>query len=383
MDDMNPQPQPAQSPVSTRQFLGRRAETDEGIARLSAESQSALRQFSADRLLGYGLAPADVVELRAAVIDGAAWQPAAEHLAEVALTQARAASGLAAAPSQVAYLRRASALLRMSQVMMDTDTPQRRATFVRAAGLYKEAALLATDREPVLIETEAGSLAGWLHPARHGAMGSAIVIGGVEGWAMDFESQGEALAARGIDALLLDGPGQGESRFAHNHYLDARWIAAYRSAIDFLAQRSPKLPIAFVGNSLGGTFAMAMAAADPRISACCSNCGVIRTAPPKTRTPNFAKMLAFCGTTDEDKAAAVWATMDPLKPVHGQDFPLLIVHGAKDPAVPLATAEMMLERAPTSDKQMVVFSDGDHCVYNHRDERDALIADWVRSQLAP
>jgi esterase/lipase len=50
--------------------------------------------------------------------------------------------------------------------------------------------------------------------------------------------------------------------------------------------------------------------------------------------------------------------------------------------IPMAVSEMLLAAAPTDDKEMVVFSDGDHCIYNHRDDRDALIADWVRSRLA-
>lgn len=30
---------------------------------------------------------------------------------------------------------------------------------------------------------------------------------------------------------------------------------------------------------------------------------------------------------------------------------------------------------------MVVFSDGDHCVYNHADDKNDLIADWVADRL--
>jgi hypothetical protein len=31
---------------------------------------------------------------------------------------------------------------------------------------------------------------------------------------------------------------------------------------------------------------------------------------------------------------------------------------------------------------MVVFSDGDHCIYNHRSDRDNLVADWMRERLS-
>jgi esterase/lipase len=373
--------------VTLRPFLGRRTETEEGMARLSVESQAALRQFSLERLMGYGLAYADVIELRARVLEGEQWEAAASALAESVLKQANAASTgpTQTTPTQttrIPSLRRASALLRMSQMMMLTDTPERRQIFARAATIYGEAAKLQSDRQRVLVETDSRPLVGWLIPARGGAVASAIVIGGVEGWAMDFDSLGEALADRGIDALMLDGPGQGESRFNHNHYLSAHWSDAYRSAIDFLERRAPGHRIGFIGNSIGGSFAMALASIDRRVSACCSNGGVIKPTLARGKTTFFAKMIATCGTHDEEAAVAVWGTVDPIAPTSGGGYPLLIVQGGKDPMIPTVASEMLLAAAPTDDKEMVVFSDGDHCIYNHRDDRDALIADWVRSRLA-
>src|SRR6267154_1593043 len=368
--------------VTLRQFLGRRAESEDGIARLPVESQAALQQFSLERLMGYGLAYADVIELRARVLEGEEWQAAATALAEIALKQSNAASTGPARTTRILHLRRASALLRMSQMMMLIDTPERRQIFARAATIYGEAAKLQSDRQRVLVETDSRPLVGWLIPARGGTVASAIVIGGVEGWAMDFDSLGEALAARGIDALMLDGPGQGESRFNHNHYLSARWSDAYRGAIDFLERRALGHRIGFIGNSIGGSFAMALASIDERVSACVCNGGVIKPTLARGKTTLFAKMIAACGTTDEEEALAAWGTVNPIAPT-GRGYPLLIVHGGKDPMIPTAASEMLLAAAPTGDKEMVVFSDGDHCIYNHREDRDALIADWMRSRLAP
>jgi alpha-beta hydrolase superfamily lysophospholipase len=368
--------------VTLRQFLGRRTESEDGIARLSVESQAALRQFSFERLMGYGLAYADVIELRGRVLEGEGWEAAATALAESALKQANAASIAPEQPTRTLYLRRASALLRMSQMMMLTDTPERREIFARAATLYGEAAKLQSDRQRILVETDSRPLVGWLIPARGSRVGSAIVIGGVEGWAMDFDSLGEALAVRGIDALMLDGPGQGESRFNHNHYLSVHWSDAYRSAIAFLERRTAGQRIGFIGNSIGGSLAMAMASIDQRVSACVCNGGVIKPTLARGKTTFFAKMIATCGTNDEEEALAAWGAVDPIAPTAGRGYPLLIIHGGKDPMIPMAASEMLLAAAPTDDKEMVVFSDGDHCIYNHRDDRDALIADWVRSRLA-
>ena len=372
--------QPAR--VSFRHFLGRKTESESCLAHLSAESQAALRQFSFERLLGYGVVYADVVELRARVLEGEPWEPAATALAEIALKQADAASTASHRATRVHNLLRASALLRMSQMMRIVDTPERGNIFARAATFYGEAAKLQSDRQRVVIETDSRPLVGWLFPAEGGGFGSAITIGGVEGWAMDFDSIGQALAARGIDTLMLDGPGQGETRFHYGHYLDAHWSEAYRSAIDFLERRAPGHRIGFVGNSIGGSFAMAMASIDKRVAACCCNGGVIKPTLARGKTTFFAKMIATCGTSNEEEAVAAWAAVDPIAPTSDGGYPLLIVQGGMDPMLPTPASEMLLAAAPTDDKEMVVFSDGDHCIYNHRDDRDALIADWVRARLA-
>ncbi|WP_210587701.1 alpha/beta hydrolase [Streptomyces sp. GESEQ-35] len=371
------------APVVTLDFVGRRAETEEVTSRLSAESQAALRQFPLERMTGYGVDYADAVELRAHVIEGQDWRSAATELADVCLRRVEGAPGDTGRPTRIGHLRRASALLRMSQMMMLSDTPERRAIFVRAAELYAQAAEPSGDRERVTVETDHGPLVAWLVPADGTAVGSAVVIGGVEGWAMDFDSLGEALAARGIDTLLLDGPGQGETRLTHEHYLTAQWRDAYGRAVDFLDERSPGRPIGFIGNSMGGSVAMAVAAQDPRIRACVDNGGI--HAPwlvPPTMGTFFSKMVAACGTDDEDRAVDVWKTVTPLADGPNTGYPLLVVQGGEDPMVSMDLAQILLQGAPTDDKHMVVFSDGNHCVYNHKHDRDALIADWMTARLS-
>ncbi|MFI0087901.1 alpha/beta hydrolase [Streptomyces bobili] len=370
------------APVVTLAFVGSRAETEEATSRLSVASGAALRQFSSERMTGYGVDPADAVELRARVIEGENWRSAATDLAEVCLRRVETTAGGVTPPTRAASLRRASALLRMSQMMTLTDTAERREIFARAAELYARAAAPRADRERVTIDTGRGPLTGWLVPARDTAVASAVVIGGVEGWAMDFDSVGEALAARGVDALLLDGPGQGETRLTHGHYLTARWPEAYERAVAFLDGRSPGRPIGFVGNSMGGSVAMAVATRDVRIRACVDNGGI--HAPwlvPPTMGTFFSKMVAACGTEDPDRALDVWRTVTPLADGPNAGYPLLVVQGGADPMVSMDLARILLRGAPTDDKRMVVFSDGDHCVYNHKQDRDALVADWMTARL--
>ena len=368
-------------PIVTRVFLGRRAESDDAMANISQESQAGLRQYSIDRMMGYGIDYSDAVELRARVLDGQDWCAAATAVAATALGHVERAPEDAAKPTRVAYLRRASALLRMSQALMLSDTPERRSIFATAAELYAQAAELMNNRSHVLLETEHGKLAGWLISPEEDTAASAIVIGGVEGWAMDFDCMGEALAARGVEALMLDGPGQGETRFTHHHYLSANWPAAYRSAVDFLYERAPNRPIGFIGNSMGGSFAMAVTAADERIGACCNNGGPIAPGMAPREGTFFTKMMAACNATTAQEAADVWGTVLACAAGPNAGYPLLMLQGREDALVSTELSEVLLQKAPTDDKQMVVFSDGDHCIYRHKQDRDALIGDWMRARL--
>ena len=367
--------------VETREFVGRRAETEEAMAALSGDAQAGLRQFSLERQMGYGIDYADAVELRARVLSGEPWQSAADALAEICLSRAEGAAGIAGSPTKITYLRRASALLRMSQVLMLSDTDERRKIFVQATRWYERASALAGDCEHVLIKTEGKPLAGWLFPAKGKAIASVMVIGGIEGWSMDFDSMGHALAARGIDALLLDGPGQGETRFVHHHYVSTAWRDAYKCAIDYLEHRAPNNPIGFVGHSMGGSFAMAVAGEDTRIRACCNNGGPFAPWLVPQGTTFFSKMVAFCGVDTTAAAVDLWKTVTPATRGPNSGYPLLMIQGGQDALVSNEIAQILYVQAPTDDKRMVIFSDGDHCIYRHKQDRDILIADWMQARL--
>lgn len=371
-------------PQTTLSFIPVTSPRDDRAQGIGTESQAALRQFPVSRLTGYGVDIGDALELHESVLLGERWQASATTLAERCLDLARL--GEAVRPSvysRISLLRRASALLRMGQVMLLTDSAERRAMYRSAAALYAEAADAAGDRAGVSIETPVGTLEGWCIPAVGPTIGAALVIGGIEGYAMDFDSLGEALSKRGITALLLDGPGQGASRFEHDVYLSDDWAKGLASAVDYLQDQVSDVPLAIIGNSMGGSFAMAVAAQDPRIVACCENGGVAAPwlIPPSVGT-FYLKMLSFCGTTDEDRARAIWSTVRPLAVGSNTEYALLVVHGGADPLVSEEMADAMFTGAHVTDKRMVTFADGEHCIYNHLADRNALISDWVLQKVS-
>jgi len=344
-----------------------------GLEQLPAESQAALRQFSPERLVAYGLAREDADELLARVAQGDEWRAAA-----LALCDRLQAPGADRAPASAsAVLLRMSALVRASQLMLLEDTAERRRLFARAVELYAAAGAIAGDRVPLVLRgAEGKTLAGWRFAAAR-PVAVAVVWGGIEGWAMDFSATGEALAARGIDAYLIDGPGQGETRLTHGLYFGPEWQLHWRAVVDQVVAATRGLPLVMVGNSMSGCMAMNYAPHDPRIHAVCSNGGPLRPPPLMGDLPSkLRKFVVFCG---EAEAGAVWGALDSAREMARSPQPLLILHGGTDPLVTEAEVLEIAARAGGEDVRVVIYSDGDHCLYNRPADKHDLIAEWIRA----
>ena len=370
--------------TTVRHFSGQRQSAHKPFETVaSEESQAALRQMSLERLMAYGVHHADAMELRGRVWSGETWQSVAYDLAETCLSRAGPTVAPETPQTSANRLFRASALVRMSQMMMVGNSAERSAIVRRAGQLYEEASALVADRERILFETPNGLLTAWMHHSKASkAVGWVVVIGGIEGWAMDFGEMGNALAERGVNAVALDGPGQGESRMVHGHFLNLGWEAAYAAVFDALQRSNPSLPIGFIGNSMGGAVGMHLARIDRRIAAFCDNGGGPKPARPRSSTTFAQKMAAHVGDVSIEASTEVWRSIVPIDPDLPVRCPLLVVHGALDPVVSTEDAKAMFDSGVSDDKHLVIFDDGDHCIYNHADDKHALIGDWIVSRLA-
>jgi alpha-beta hydrolase superfamily lysophospholipase len=364
----------AHSPsIERHDFRRRPPALPDGLEQLSPESQAALRQFSPERLVAYGLAREDADELLSRVAQGDGWRAVACELGD---RLPESGHGLTPATAAAVLFRKA-AMARASQMMMIADTAERRHIFARAAGLYATAGAIAGDRARLVLRGAGGmTLAGWRFAAAQ-PIAAAVVWGGVEGWAMDFAAMGEALAARGIVAYLIDGPGQGETRLAHGLYFGPDWQVHWRAVVDQVEADTRSLPLVMVGNSMGGCMTMNYAPHDSRIRAVCSNGGPLRPPPLIGDLPSkLRKFVVFCGGAD---AGAVWGALDSAREMARSSQPLLILHGGADPLVTEAEVLEIAAQAGAEDVRVVVYSDGDHCIYNHPADKHDLIAEWIRT----
>lgn len=211
----------------------------------------------------------------------------------------------------------------------------------------------------------------------------AIILPGLDACKEELHAWCDAFVRRGMAALAIDGPGQGETAFRLP--ITHEWGKVIGAVIDALATRADLdgQKVAVVGQSLGALYAPLAAAFEPRIRACVSNCGpfdfgaVLPTMPMASqetfRVRSHAKTMREAheiarGLTLEDAAARI-------------KCPLLVVFGAGDKLIPLSEGERLAQSA-SGPTELVVFEEGNHVCFNISYKFRPLTADWTAEQLA-
>lgn len=207
--------------------------------------------------------------------------------------------------------------------------------------------------------------------------------GGFDGWREEYHANATYLPDRGIACLLVDGPGQGETRLYHRLYMSEDVERAFSAMVTHL-RNDDRIGdrVGIWGNSMGGTLAALAAAHDQRISACCINGGSIRPAEILDRYPRFvAKIEGLFGLDDPESASAAIERLNLDGRLENTRCPLHVVHGTPDRIFLIENARAIYDGAASEDKTFTEFPDGDHCIYNHSHEKNCLTADWFVERL--
>jgi dipeptidyl aminopeptidase/acylaminoacyl peptidase len=345
------------------------------------------RALPVTRLIDGGMNYADAVGLHAALRDGADWLDHAERLARQNLGRARAALAGGHASAAREWFLRASACWRYGQSPLRDDDPRKRAAYRELLDSFARAgALHSPPFERFELPWRDGTISGWLAwPDGAAPAPLVVILGGVDAWREDYENSARRLRARGIGTLLLDLPGQGETRlFGGLPFRDGAFDAT-TPLIDALLDL-PRCDgrVGVWGNSAGGWMALHMAAREPRIAACCVNGGTDRPTEILDRFPRFIdRIRQWTGCADGDAACAM---LDRLA-LGGQTLsavrcPLLMTHGVPDRVFLIDGARRIHSLVAGEDKLLIEFADGDHGLSSHARERDTRAADWFFRRLA-
>jgi esterase/lipase len=349
------------------------------------------------RMVDYGVALGDALQVHEAAADETrpAWDDTCERLALKHIRLARLAGEAGHRLTSAQAWRAASALLQCAHLAFNDDRPRKKALYRRASEAMQQHAALSDDLVASALPAGAGRVFAWVVRPRTQAMhpmqpapsvlplgpfhSAVVVLGGLSGWGASYLDMGRALAARGILAVLGEGPGQGLARMQEGLYLNAANLPLFSVFVDHATSLGARR-VGVWGNSFGGLVAAHLAVRDTRIEAACINGAPMAPTLPDFRTAREQMQAAF-GASPEAELAAHAAALALDARRHRTDAAMLVVQGGRDPLVPLGSQEEFLALSSSTMRSCCTWSDGEHTIYNHAQERNNRVADWFAEQL--
>ena len=343
--------------------------------------QAMLRAYSAVRCIDYGCDPHDVHLLRDRVERGEPWSRVASELAQA---HARHAEVTAHDQAQAcAALLRAAACLRVAQAALEEQPRERLAIYERMVSFFEQA--MACSKKPcerMAVEWNGIAHRAWAYPhqdARHWV----VVWGGADGWCEAYHRGVACFHAEGLSVCLLELPGQGLARLRDHSYLANGYSTMVSATLDALDARHPGAKrYAVAGHSLGGSLALRAAADDGRIAACVTNGGSVEPKRGFIAYPRVLRRFSRMLGPDIGDARAL-EFLDGLElPQATRDMraALLCLHGGHDLLVQDDEARLLVDLHANA--RLHAWDDGTHCIYNHADERNRVLATWLSAALA-
>jgi dienelactone hydrolase len=221
------------------------------------------------RFLAAGVDPILIDELQDKITTWDEWCPAWREVAEE--TERWAQRALEAGHELTAgeLLTRASILYHYGGMVFLSDMEQFAYMERRRVETYRRGGpLLPIPAQAIMIEFKGAPIPGYLRvPPSDGPTPAAVLVTGWEGCKEESGASTNALLARGIATVAIDGPGIGET--LRHLPMTGDYGPALSAVIDALQQRDDIDPdrIALLGTSRGSLLAAKGAAHDPRVAA--------------------------------------------------------------------------------------------------------------------
>jgi len=224
------------------------------------------------------------------------------------------------AAARGALLRAASYLALPLYFVLGTSAPQRQAAAYRAMNdRWSAAAALMTPRaQPVRIPYGRSWLPGWFMrpPGRRRRRATVILTNGNDAQNIGLYVYGGAAAvARGMNALIYEGPGQGSTVFLRGIPFRPDWEKVVTPIVDWLRRRDDvdRDRIALSGWSQGGQLVARAAAFEHRLAALVCDPGVVRYESVFNLPP---ELISLVTSGQEAAANAAWASIFPALPAN-------------------------------------------------------------------
>ncbi len=336
------------------------------------------------RYVATGVDPNDKARLEATIDRWDDWCRAwsAEALAHERLAKAAADAGRVVTAAE-AYLR-AAIYYHYGKHMFADHPDEFRVAHDNMLRCYTAAAPhLDPPLERILIPYRGVQMAAWLRKPRNGGRPPvAIILPGLDACKEELHAWAEAFVVRGMAALTLDGPGQGETSF--HLPTTHEWGKVIGTVIDALEKRSDVdgHRVGIVGQSLGAIYAPLAASGEPRLKACIANCGPYDWGQVLPKMPSVSQEVFRVRSHANDLAEAY--EIAKLITMEGAaariKCPLLVIYGAGDALMSPKEGER-LAKAASGPSEFVLYEEGNHVCFNISYKFRPLTGDWMAEKL--
>jgi dipeptidyl aminopeptidase/acylaminoacyl peptidase len=351
---------------------------------MSAQNEQ-IRTMPADRLIFNGLDIIDYQKLMAEIAKGTLWAKACEILGDEAAQYASKSLSEKHYLTARQFFLNATAAYRVGQYTIIPDNKDKIGMYRKLINCYSEAAkLYAPEIVRVEVPYYGYKMIGWLRlPNDYNKNCPVVVsIGGADGWREEHHNYSNYYAERGIAYLMIDGPGQGETRLFNKVYMPIDIEKPLGAIIDYIYEddRVGK-NVGLVGYSFGGYLGARTASYNKKIKACCVIGGSYEPKEILNFLPNFINIfMALTGKEDEETRKML-KLMNLKESSPYISCSLMIIHGKLDPLFSVSGAQRLYDEASSKDKTIKIWEDGNHCITNHSTEVTTTIADWFIDKL--
>lgn len=299
---------------------------------------------------------------------------------------------------------RAATYYYLAEVFISPEDPRKFESYKKVMNCFQRGAFYRyPGLEKVDIPYEKSSLAGYFFPGRDFTSNkrsrTMVFFDGLDNCKEIITHYASELVARGINCLVVDGPGQGESLRIRKIPSRFDYEVPATCAFEYVAQR-PEVDTSRIGlmaRSMGGYYAPRAVAFERRYRICVAwgahfdyygvwlkRRKVMENGGTTTSSPHF-QLPWVMGKKSMDEA------MTKLKDYTLEGIaqeircPLLIVHGENDIIVPVEMAHALYRAAGTNDKTLKIFTTeetgSEHCGDDNQTKTISFIADWVSDHL--
>lgn len=297
------------------------------------------------------------------------------------------------------YFFRASCYYQWAVAFLDHHDPLRHRTHQQSVDAFARFASLADPQiDRVEVPYEGTSFPGWFVPGHSPEVRrpTVVFLPGLDSTKEQGYCFARSVARRGMNVLLVDGPGVGEALLfrglVNRHDYEVPVAADY----EYLLSRPDVDPgrVVVVGLSLGGYRAARAAAFEHRLAGCVAWGAVWDYSSVWERqrqdqrgavSTTQSHMLHVMGARNLDEVGEKlrsWRLDGVARQIR---CPMLILHGQDDAQIPVQHAYRLYEECGSPHKELKVFTEEEggsaHCQNDNRLLAHAYIADWLEDTL--